>query len=431
MVLIFFLFWRIFDFLIIFFSQKVIPYLGFFPYRDQLPGFNLPSWVSALANFDGLHYISIARDGYAQYEQAFFPLYPLTIKFLAPLFSNNQLLTGLIISNVSFFFGLIVFYKYLNKGVINHAPTTILLLLAFPTSFFFGAVYTEGLFFLLLISVLYFLKGKNYFFVVVFAFLASLTRLVGIFLIIPILLHLIQKLKVKNQNLKSKLKSFLYLILNTKYLLLIISPLLGLGIYCLYLWQTTGDPFFFLTSQPIFGANRSSHLILLPQVYWRYFKIFLTAAHDSRFYVSVIEFLMFNFVFVILVLDLFKNLKIKNWKLALSGVEGLKIENFDHLGLNLFSLANLILPTLTGTFSSVPRYVLFSLSFFIYLSQISPSYADLSHSDRPKQLRGTYTRANLFASGIKNVFIKYLIVGIFLILHILLLGYFTQGYFIS
>jgi len=399
-----FLIWRILDFLVIFFSQKVIPYLGFFPYRDQLPGFNLPSWISALANFDGLHYISIARNSYAQYEQAFFPLYPLSIKFLTPLFLNNQLLTGIIISNVSFLLGLIVFYKYLEKDVMNHVSTKnfnkfqrisiIFLILAFPTSFFFGAVYTEGLFFLLLIATLYFLKKKDYLLVSLFAFLASMTRFVGVFLIIPIIFHLIQKSKVKSQNLKLKLKSFLYFILNTKYLILALSPLLGLGLYCFYLWRSTGDPFFFLTSQPIFGANRSSHLILLPQVYWRYFKIFVTAAHDSRFYVSVVEFFLFNFVFAILVLDLFKNLKfIENCKL--------KIENFSRLGLNLFSFANLILPTLTGTFSSIPRYSLFSLSFFIYLAQI------------------------------KNNFIKYFILLIFIIVHILLLGYFTQGYFIS
>ena len=389
MILAIFFIWRIFDFLVIFFSQKIIPYLGFFPYSDQLPGFNLPSWISALANFDGLHYISIARDGYAQYEQAFFPLYPMLIKFLAPLFSNNQLLTGLIISNVSFLIGLIVFYKYLSKGVINHAPTTILLLLAFPTSFFFGAVYTEGLFFLLLISTLYFLKKERYPLVAIFSFLTSLTRLVGIFLIIPIIFHFFSKRK----------KPSIY------HLTSIIFPLFGLGLYCFYLFKTTSDPFFFLTSQPIFGANRSSHLILLPQVYWRYFKIFLTAAHDSRFYVSVVEFFTFNFVFVILILDLFKlacaskNLKIKNWKL----VRNLKLEiiNYDSLALNLFSLANLILPTLTGTLSSIPRYALFSLSFIIYLV------------------------------GLKNNLIKYFIIMIFLILHILLLGYFTQGYFIS
>ena len=146
MILVVFFIWRIFDFLIIFFSRKIIPYLGFFPYKDQLPGFNLPNWIFALANFDGLHYILIARDGYAQYEQAFFPLYPLLIKFLTPLFFNNQLLTGLIISNVSFFLGLILFYKYLkliSSDSIRFNPIlSILFLLVFPTSFFFGAIYT-------------------------------------------------------------------------------------------------------------------------------------------------------------------------------------------------------------------------------------------------------------------------------------------------
>lgn len=108
-----FLIWRTFDFLIIFFSQKVIPYLGFFSYKDDLPRFNLPNWLSSLANFDGIHYIKIAKNGYSQYEQAFFPLYSILIKFLTPLFSNNQLLTGIIISNISFCLGLWIFAKYL------------------------------------------------------------------------------------------------------------------------------------------------------------------------------------------------------------------------------------------------------------------------------------------------------------------------------
>jgi hypothetical protein len=395
-----FVIWKIFDFSIIFLSQKVIPYLGFFPYKDRLPGYNLPSWLSSLANFDGIYYVSIARHGYSQYEQAFFPLYPLLIKFLTPLFLNNQLLTGVIISNVSFLFGLYIFYKYLKLIVPNNQQfnyLTIIFLLIFPTSFFFGAVYTEGLFFFLLILALYFLKKEKYLFVVIFAFLASLTRLVGMFLIIPILFHFIQKSHLRQGfGGRAKIKNFLYFILNTKYLILILAPLIGLGAYCFYLWQTTGDPFFFLTSQPVFGANRSSHLILLPQVYWRYFKIFFTAAHDFRFYVSIVEFLIFNLVFVILTLDLFNNLGIKNFKLIRN--LSLEIRNYDLFALNIFSFINLIVPTLTGTFSSIPRYSLFSISFFIYLAQI------------------------------KNSVIKYLI---FIVLHILLLGYFTQGYFIS
>jgi len=41
-------------------------------------------------------------------------------------------------------------------------------ILTFPTSFFFGAVYTEGLFFLLFALTLYFLKKENYWLVSLF-----------------------------------------------------------------------------------------------------------------------------------------------------------------------------------------------------------------------------------------------------------------------
>jgi len=229
----------------------------------------------------------------------------------------------------------------------------------------------------------YFLKKENYLFAGLFAFFSSLTRLVGVFLIIPIIIQLYRSSKPRS----------------TRKNLILFAPLLGLGIYCFYLYKTTGDPLFFLTSQPIFGANRSSHLILLPQVYWRYFKIFITAAHDPRFYVSIVEFLIFNFVFIVLILDLLKNLGVVNLKFNKNFK--FKISNFNLFGLNLFSLTNLVLPTLTGTFSSIPRYSLFSLSIFIYSAQI------------------------------KNTLVRYSILLIFLLLHILLLGYFTQGYFIS
>ena len=390
LIFLLFLLWRSFDFLIIFFSQKIIPYLGFFPYSDQLPRFHLPTWVSALANFDGLHYISIARSGYSQYEQAFFPLYPLLIKIFTPLFSNNQLLTGLIISNVSFLIGLVVFYKYLcliSSNSIRFNPIlSIVFLLAFPTSFFFGAVYTEGLFFLLLILTLYFLKKKKYLLVVVFAFLTATTRIVGVFLIIPIFFHWFSSFPRKRESKRSWIPASAGM--TPGMTLCLLAPILGLLTYCFYLWQTTGDPFFFFSSQPAFGANRSTHLISFLQVYWRYFKIFFTANYDFKYFVAIIEFSFFSFVLIILVLDLFKNFK-------------LKIKNYDLIGLNLFSLANIILPTLTGTFLSIPRFSLMSLSVFIYLAHI------------------------------KNVFIKYLILIIFLTLHVLLLGYFTQGYFVS
>src|SRR3989344_6660943 len=180
-ILIIFLLFRVIDLDIIYIASFFIPYLGFFPYKEIAQQYNLPKFITTLANFDGVHYLLIAKNGYTQYQQAFFPLYPLLIRLLSPLFSSNYLLTGLFISNFSFLLGLFYLNKYLliSKYPISNIKYLFLFLIAFPSSFFFGAVYTEGLFFLLIISTLYFLKKENYFLTAVFAFLASLTRLIG------------------------------------------------------------------------------------------------------------------------------------------------------------------------------------------------------------------------------------------------------------
>lgn len=394
-----FLVWRLLDFLVLFFAPRIIPYLGFFPYKEILPLYRLPDWLTKLANFDGTHYLLIAQQGYMQYEQAYFPLYSLLIKAATPLFLNNGFLAAFFISNLSFMMGLWFFSKYLSSIGINNKAVVwiIILLLAFPSSFFCGAIYTEGLFFFLFAAILYSLKKKNYLLTGLFAFSASFTRLIGIFLPIFFVFNFIQnqrsiiKLKIQNKNIKSQ---NIFSILYPPYSILFIFSFFGLLTYCLYLWKTTGDPFFFFSSQPIFGANRSTSLILLPQVYWRYLKILFTANHDFRYYVSITEMVIFTFVFVVLIFDLFRVLKlIKKFKF--------KIINLDRLALNLFSFANLLLPTLTGTFSSIPRYAFFSISMFVFLGNIN------------------------------SRMVKTIILIIYFVCHIFLLGFFSQGYFVS
>lgn len=377
-----FFIWRLFDFLVVFLTPKFIPYLGFFPYKEELLKYNLPDFLSKLANFDGIHYLLISEKGYSQYEQAFFPLYPLLIKIFT-FFTHNSLLSGLIISNLFFFFGLIFFIKYLKlfSTSFNYFQL-ILTILLFPTSFYFGAVYTEGLFFFFFAGTLYFLKKEKYFLAGIFGFFASLTRLIGVFLIIFFIFDIFKKLKNSNQPLITNHQS-----------LFLFFPLFGLILYSFYLYKTTADPLMFFHSQPAFGANRSTSLVFLPQVIWRYIKIFFTATPNFQYFISLSEFFIFIFVFFILLLDIKNLIKIENLKL--------KINNYDLLALNIFSFFNLLLPTLTGTFSSIPRYTLFSLSFFLYIAQI------------------------------KNNFLKFFILMIFLIFHILFLGFFSQGYFIS
>src|SRR5258708_663131 len=160
-----FLIWRIVDLLIAYIAELFDTYNEHFLYRFQLYHYDpyIPKFLINFANYDGAHYLHIAHDGYKQYEQAFFPLFPLLTHILAPVFGSGYFLAGFFISNTSFLFGLYFFKKYLEAlGKSQKEIIWILLfLLIFSTSFFFGTVYTEGLFFLLVRATLYFAQKKR------------------------------------------------------------------------------------------------------------------------------------------------------------------------------------------------------------------------------------------------------------------------------
>ena len=211
-ILISFLGWRVFIEII---AQLNVPFLA-----QQTTFLGPIPW----ANFDGVHYLSIAERGYAQYEQAFFPLYPIIIGFVARLFHNDFVLAGMLISHVSFIASLIFLWKLIplipsvpKDKILTVQKGAILFTLAFPTSYYFASIYTESLFMLLILSSFYFLYKKNYVVYAIGAAVASGVRLVGSFLLVPV----------------------------------------GLFAYMLYLWRQYGDPLLFMHGQPAFGANRS------------------------------------------------------------------------------------------------------------------------------------------------------------------------------
>lgn len=400
MIIWLFLAWRGVEFLISWASSFFIPYLGFFPYRTELDQYMLPKFITRFANFDGVHYLLIAKSGYAQFEQAFFPLYPLLVHAFSFIFRRNYLTAGLVVSNLAFLAGLILFYKYLQELLVGDSRERIhlwiiIFLLTFPTSFFFGAVYTEGLFFLTVIASLYCLKKEYYFPAAFFGFLASLTRLTGLFLIVPFIFSLYSRYKLRACPSESAVWRKRRI---TRYTV-ILGPLSGFLAYCAYLWKTTGNPLFFFTSQPAFGAHRSTSIIFLPQVVYRYIRIFITAQWNMQYFVAAVEFGMFCFVCAVLCYELVK--QIKQSLLFMTKQNEQSGVSFDRLGLVVFSLLNILLPTLTGTFSSIPRYALFSLSIFLVLGEI------------------------------KNIKVKAGILFVFAALNALILGLFVQGYFIG
>lgn len=350
-----FLIWRIFLFLIAALATFFITQFGNrFPYSDQvLKITGLPSWIWGFGNFDGVHYLRIAQNGYdAQYSQAFFPLYPMLIWVLnifpkdlnldTRIFVDpSYFLTGLILSNLFFLFALILFYKLIRIDFSQKVSfASLILLITFPTSFYFGAIYTESLFLLLIIGAIYFTRKNNFLVAGLFGLLASATRIFGLVLILFLIIEIYLKFK-KGEILRN-------VQLTNSILGVLLTPF-GTLFYMLYLRLNFNNPLYFFTSQPNFGAERSSeNLILLPQVIYRYLKIFITVpATSPLFFNAFLEF-SFTMITIITLLIFFKKMRLSYF---------------------IFTLVCLILPTLTGTLSSMPRYSLMGFLILPYLVQ--------------------------------------------------------------
>lgn len=358
----------------IFLASQIIPPENF-PYKDLLSKFYLPHLWMSHANFDGIQYITIAREGYYNFNQAFFPLYPLILRFLAPVFNYNYVYEGIIISNLFFISAIYFFSKLLRELKIKESNIfwSALFLVFFPTSFFFGAIYPTSFFFLLIIIFFYsFIKLKSIG-ILLTGILAGITVINGILLSASSLGSLIVKRKI-----------------NRQFILGILSPVIGLGIYSYYLYKTTSDPLYYFHSQVAFGANRSTELVLLPQVIYRYIKIFITSSFNFQLFIAYLEFIMFSFAFILTLYYLYFVYR-----------EKIK-DKSTHWLIGLFSIGNLLISPLTGTFTSTPRYVLYSLSIFIIMPFV-----------------------------VKRKITRCVIIILFGILQIILLSYFSQGYFVS
>lgn len=306
-----------------------------FPYyRELLIGSNLPNWIWPFANFDGVHYITIASRGYvAEFTQAFFPLYPFLVNIFA--FNKFYLLSALLIANFSFLLMLFVLYKLFNLDYDKKISLkSIILVMAFPTAFYFGSVYTESIFFLFVVSFLLFARKRYFLLAGLIGAFAALTRLNGVFLSLVLAIEVF--IYLNESRLRSKVTIF-------KLAISILLPTLGTLVYMIYLKLQFNNPLYFLTAQPFFGASRSESIILFPQVIYRYIKILLTVHWNSYPYFNAILELGFTLFAIYLLIISFKKVRFSYW---------------------FFVLCSIILPTLTGTLSSMPRYTLVTLLLF-------------------------------------------------------------------
>jgi Gpi18-like mannosyltransferase len=137
--------------------------------------------------WDTTHFTHIASYGYTNYTRtAFFPLYPLLERGLMYITHNNPFIAGLIISNLAALGIFIVVYRLVSEDFnADQAERAVLYLALFPTAFYFASGYNESLFIFLAALTLYQLRLGKWWWAGLFGFLASLTRSVGILLVIP------------------------------------------------------------------------------------------------------------------------------------------------------------------------------------------------------------------------------------------------------
>jgi hypothetical protein len=207
----------------------------------QRPGEHVSTSTNPLlavwGRWDAVHYLDISSRGYYGTDMAFFPLYPALIHVLGRLVGND-LVAGLLISNVAFFFGLLFFYRLVEHQLGRSvALRAIFYVSIFPTAVFFSAVYTESLFFALTVASFYYIRERNWLLAGVLGALAALTRVEGVLLAVPYAMEAWSSVRAHRDagepdGLPRLLGGF------------VLIPL-GLGIYMAMLWVLRGDPLFF------------------------------------------------------------------------------------------------------------------------------------------------------------------------------------------
>jgi len=234
-----------------------------------------------------------------------------------------------LLSVVLLFFAIVFLFKLTKEFHSEIDPyLPIFFLLIFPTAFFFNIIYTESLFLFLSIACFYYGLKNKFTYAGIFGLLASLTRVTGVLLFIPIFW---EYLKINNFKLKS--------LFNINFLPVFLIPL---GTFCFFLYHyfKFGNFLLFFEIQKNWGRGffiEKGHLD------------FFSNPAIVNFSLDVF-FVIFSLIVTIIV---FKKLR---------------------TSYGFYMLATVLIPLSTGTLMSIGRYILILFPIYILLASIKNQY---------------------------------------------------------
>lgn len=312
------------------------------------------------ANLDGVHYLSLASEGYAKdgTNARFLPLYPAFIAFTArslgggEAFGSLYFFTSFFIANLFFVLSLLLLYKLLRidySEVI--AKQTIVFLLIFPTSFFFASIYSESLFLFLTVLSFYMIRRRQTVLASVSGLLLSATRIVGIS-ILPALLY-----EQYIEGVMTKDKKSLWQTLLPFAPLIFLVPL-GLFFYMWFNFSQWHDPLHFLKAHAEIGTGRENMMVFPLQTVFRYLKILFTIPVQFAWWVALLELGSF----LLAVLLLYAGYK-----------QGIRRSYL------IFSFFAILLPSLSGTFTGLPRYIIVAFPLYLAIALLRNRYLHIAY----------------------------------------------------
>ncbi len=213
--------------------------------------------VNAWGRWDSAWYYSVAKFGYhfvpgQQSNTAFFPLYPLLIRalhFVWPSETDRSwFFCGVLVSNIALLVALSYLYaatkEQIDEGTAQRA---VLYMLVFPSTLYYSAIYTEGLFVACAIAALYYGQKGRWWLAGFIAAGASLTRSPGVVLGVPLAFEYMRQRRFRLTAIRWDVLAFLFI------------PL-ALAAFSYYLYVKTGNAFATRDAQFAWGLRSSEKM---------------------------------------------------------------------------------------------------------------------------------------------------------------------------
>lgn len=317
-------------------SRKVLSVYG----PDQLI-WKIQDFLGVWGVWDTGWYMKIAQYGYTpsspvqvitqQTNIAFFPLYPLIMRFLG-LVIGNYYIAGLIISNLCLIVSCVYLYRLVKLDYDEDTSTrSIKYLLIFPVSFILSGVFTESLYLALTLMCFYYARIGKWHLVGITGFFLSLTRSIGVLIVLPLLYEGLMPLLKENKTLKS-LKNSRHQILPLFYLSLI--PL-GIIFFMIFNYYMTGDFMAFAHAQVMWQRHFGNPFGILIKGYHGDIYSAFEAASAT---IAILIFILF-----------YRKIRFSYW---------------------LFCMYSIFVPLFTGV-QSMPRFILVMFPIYILFADIT------------------------------------------------------------